>query len=59
MQYSKFFSKNKVPQSIYLVVEEVYFIFAIFISHYVYRIFRSQNLGEAMMFNRPQPPAQP
>ncbi len=42
--------------SVYLLIEEIYYVVAIFISHYAYKIFKSYSQGNGLMFNNNQPP---
>jgi len=50
IQYNRFFGNKYTVESVYLLAEEIYFIVAIFLSHYVYRMFKSYSNGEGGMF---------
>lgn len=59
IEYDLFFTNKHITESIYLLVEEIYFIFAILISHYVYRVFKNHSNGEGLIFNNNPPPNDP
>ena len=58
IEYDLFFTNKHITESMYLLVEEIYFIFAILISHYVYRVFKNHSNGEGLIFNN-NPPNDP
>jgi hypothetical protein len=59
IEYDQFFKGKHITESVYLVVEEIYFIFAILVSHYIYRVFKSHSNGDGLIFNNNPPPAAP